>query len=355
MAISLPVINAPGAAQDGQFTSQFPTDRREKFIKQFKGPDRGSGVVCFKFWELAPVWGCPFRCAYCFLQTNPYARFDGRALTGLIYSNYTHMLDEVDLWLAEPTPRMLIVGELQDGLVFDNAYAKVTGKPLTHHLIPLFAAQKKHRLIFLTKSILISNALKLPPTPQVIFSWSVNAEYVGRRWELGAPPPSRRIAFARKMKEAGWPIRVRLDPMIPYQDGKENWRDGYARAIDEINALEPEMVTLGTLRATNKKALKAAANKNERPVDLFDYLSEKDPSGFKYRLPLAQQVELYQFALERLDTKRIVPALCKEEASIWKDVGLAFQGCHCLQEGPSVPAELVSTGSFKALTRRKER
>src|SRR5262245_31896784 len=248
-ASSLPIIDGPPSEAQAAARSPFPVAQRGKFIKQFTGPDADSGVVCFKFWQLVHASGCPFRCAYCFLQTTTYFRFNKAALMGQVYDNWEQMVQEVREWLACPTPRMLIVGELQDGLAFDNAYAKVTGKPLTHHLIPLFAAQKKHRLIFLTKSTLIGNALKLPPTPQVIFSWSVNAEYVGRRWELGAPRPSRRFAAARQMKDAGWPVRLRLDPMIPYQDGKENWRDGYGRAIDQINELKPEMVTLGTLRA----------------------------------------------------------------------------------------------------------
>jgi hypothetical protein len=61
------------------------------------------------------------------------------------------MLSELDEGLSGSVPKMLIVGELQDGLVFDSAYSKVTGRPLTHWLIPKFAAQSRHRLIFLTK------------------------------------------------------------------------------------------------------------------------------------------------------------------------------------------------------------
>ena len=325
----------------------FPVQRRGgEFIKQYGGPEAGSDIVCFKFWELSVAWGCPFRCSYCFLQDVPYARFNKDALTGLVYGNWRRMLDEVDEWLLARTPRMLIAGELQDGLAFDNAYAALTGKPLTHLLIPLFAGQRRHQLIFLTKSTLTRNALKLEPTPQVVFSWSVNADHVGRRWELGAPSPQARFAVARGMKEAGWRIRFRLDPMVPYADGKEHWRDGYARAIDRINALGPEMVTLGTLRATNKQALRTAAAKNDRPTDLFDYLSEKDASGFKYRLPFEQQLELYRFALDPLDRRRVVPALCKEDASVWQALGLKFEGCHCLLGG-KVTDELVSTDSFR--------
>lgn len=347
--VTLPILGNPGTASHSSAKSPFPIAQRCKFIKQFDGPDADSGVVCFKFWQLSPASGCPFQCAYCFLQTAVSVRMKHTELMGQVYDNWQDMIAEVERWLTHRTPRMLIIGELQDGLAFDSAYKAVTGEALTHHLIPLFAAQDRHRLIFLTKSTLIRHALKLEPTPQVVFSWSVNAEYVGRRWEQGAPLPSSRFAAAEKMQKAGWPIRFRLDPMIPYDDEKEHWRRGYAEAIRRINGLSPEMVTIGALRASKMDALAAAARKNGRPTDLFNYLSEKDPSGFKYRLPFETQAEMFRFALDRLDRRRITPALCKEDISVWNAVGLKFNGCHCLLGGSAVPNELISTNSFQSV------
>lgn len=300
--------------------------RASKFIRQFGGPGEGSGIVCFRFWQLVPAGGCPYRCAYCFLQTTPWFRFNPDILPGMIYTNADDMLRELDTWLADPVPKMLIVGELQDGLVFDKAFRKVTGKPLTHWIIPLFAAQRRHRLIFLTKSTQVDDALELEPTKQVLFSWSVNADYVARTWEHGTPQPSARFEAAQRMKAAGWPVRFRLDPMVPY----EGWRLGYADAIEEINAVEPEMVTLGALRATSGRSLRTAARKNGRDESIFDFLTEeRDASGFKYRIPYEKQLELYRFALERLSPK-VVPALCKEDQQLWRDLGTKLQGCHCI-------------------------
>lgn len=304
-------------------------ERKTPFIRRFDGPGDGSGIVCFKFWQLVPSMGCPFRCSYCFLQGLPPFRSHPETLSGLVYTNVDKMLAEVDKWLEDPIPKMLIVGELQDGLVFDPAYKKENGTPLTHLLVPRFAAQTRHRLIFLTKATTIEHALELSPTPQVVFSWSVNAEYVGVTFEHGAPPPSERFEAARRMKAAGWPIRFRLDPMVPYP----GWRDGYAEAIDAINALEPERVTLGALRATSPKSLRSAAKKNGRDASIFDYLGEeRDASGFKYRVPFETQVEMFRFALDRL-ARRVVPALCKEDVGLWRRLGLKFQGCHCLLSG----------------------
>lgn len=141
-----------------------------------------------------------------------------------------------------------------------------------------------------------------------------------------ADPASERLAAAEKMKKAGWPIRFRLDPMIPFP----NWKKGYGEAILRINALSPEMVTLGSLRATSYNGLRNASKANGRDESTFDYLTEeKDPSGFKYRLPFEKQVEMFRFAMSHLKTS-IKPALCKEDRALWKALGMHFDGCHCL-------------------------
>src|SRR6266852_415460 len=102
------------------------------------------------------------------------------------------------------------------------------------------------------------------------------------------------------------------------------------RKKSAINALQPEMVTLGALRATSYHGLRNAAKANGRDESIFDFLTEeKDPSGFKYRIPCEAQVELFRFDIDKLNSK-ITPALCKEDKALWKALAMKFDGCHCL-------------------------
>jgi len=304
-----------------------PKLSRRKFIKQFHGPPKGSSICCFRFWELVSAAGCPYQCAYCFLQATPSFVFGNYPLSGAIFKNWEDMLKEVEQWLQSAKNRILVVGELQEGMAFEQAYKELAGESLAEMLIPKFADQERNRLLFLTKSVDIQYAKKMQSSRNVIFCWSVNSEAAAKRWEKGAPSPSRRFKAAQEMKNLGWPVRLRLDPMIPY----EGWPGDYAETVDRINGLAPEMVTLGTLRASN--TLVAHTRRNGRKASVFRFLREKDPSGFKWRVPYEQQLELYRFVLDRLDPSIIV-ALCKEDRKVWKDLGMKFQGCNCMIEQP---------------------
>src|SRR5579863_7948958 len=70
----LPIVTLTDSPVQSSARSPFPVADRGQFIKQFTGPEEESRVVCFKFWQLVHASGCPFRCAYCFLQTTAFFR-----------------------------------------------------------------------------------------------------------------------------------------------------------------------------------------------------------------------------------------------------------------------------------------
>ncbi|MDA2912556.1 hypothetical protein MYX77_01100 [Acidobacteriia bacterium AH_259_A11_L15] len=318
-------------------------EREGPFIKRFSGPDEESAIICFKFWQGVIASGCAGKCDYCWLQTqSPYST--GRyELTGTLFSNLPERLPaELAKWLTFPVPRALIFGENQDGLGFEHPYKRMFGVTPLEIAIPMFSDPSVnrvgHKLIVLSKFDSVDYARTFPPNPNVIFSWSVSSEWVSSHHEKGVAPLERRLTCAELMKSDGSPVRFRLDPMIPH----EGWQQDYAQTIARINAIKPEMVTIGALRATNKNKLKQAAKRNKRDGSIFNILTEKDPSDFKWRIPLNQQIDLFSFAIMQVDS-HVVPALCKEDETIWRAVdkclkakghpGLTFRGCHCVIAG----------------------
>jgi len=302
------------------------TKRSSPFLKQFSGPGINN-IVCFKFWQAVIASGCPGECAYCFLQTqHPYRRglYD---LKGTLFENLPEIVPEVERWLTQPRPAGLIVGENQDGLAFEKPYKQLLNVTPLELLIPLFAQQNPvgHTLIVLSKFTSTQYAEAFGPSPHVVFSWSLSIPSISRQYEKKVSPLAARLDKAATMKAEGYRIRFRLDALAPVPGWEEEVREMVAR----INALAPEMLTIGALRATNTLALRRAAEKNGRDGTIFEYIDSKDPSDFKFRTNETFHVQVFQMIKDLLSPS-IKLGLCKEDKTIWQAIHARWEGCHCL-------------------------
>ncbi len=271
------------------------------------------GVVCPHFYILAHANGCPYFCDYCYLRLTLRHYPEPT-----VFSNTARMFQEIRDWLlSNERPSMLNAGELSDALAWDHE----TG--LSANLISLFSGQSRHKLLLLTKSTNVEGILGLEPTPQAVISFSINAAKVARAYERGAPPPEKRLESAARLAEAGWEVRLRLDPLIPI----EGWRDEYASMIDKINAVGPGAVTLGSLRF-----FRALLSHAPRGTDVFEHgVNHQDPDN-RLRVPLEKRLEMYRFCLERIEAPRL--GLCKETEPVHRELGLPGMGqsCNCTVE-----------------------
>ena len=94
-------------------------------------------------------------------------------------------------------------------------------------------------------------------TCAITISFTFNAFEVAKKWEKGAPEVKRRIEAAKKVFDAGYQTRIRIDPMVPI----ENWELHYKELIDEVfNAFMPERITIGSLRGL-QSTINAAKDK----------------------------------------------------------------------------------------------
>jgi len=285
--------------------------RYSNFIHYFdKTPP---GIVCPHFYVLAHANGCPYSCDYCYLRLTLRHYPEPT-----VFTNTARLFQELRDWLIyTPEPSVINSGELSDSLAWDNHTA------LSDNLIPLFANQSRHKLLLVTKSEQVERLLDFEPCPFVIVSFSVNASEVSRRYEKGAPPPERRLSAARRLREAGWEVRVRIDPLIPV----EGWKDAYSETADLVNEVEPSVVTLGSLRF-----FKNLLQHGPKDTDVFSYgVSHNDPDG-RLRVDEGTRIEMYRRMIDRLCCLRI--GLCKETEKVHSELGLPGinQSCNCTVE-----------------------
>lgn len=279
-------------------------------------PRKPSDVVCPHFIELKWANGCRYDCAWCYLNgtfrfrpngKDPYLKDKGKILR-----HVKTFLRSVD------RPQMLNSGELSDSLVYEGSEFS-----LTKDIIPLFKQQYKHKLLVVTKSTTIRPLVESDSQKQVVVSFSLNAAKVSEKWEHKAPHPHKRINAAKQAFDAGYEVRVRIDPVVPIK----GWKDEYLELIDRIfKSFTPERITLGSLRG-----LQSTIN-SCTDVSWVDYLDEHSNWGRK--VGFDQRLRLYSTLMNYLEKEYCYErmAFCKETVELWEALGLDYRRikCNCI-------------------------
>ncbi len=271
------------------------------------------GIVCGPFHAISYYIGCPYACTYCYLQ----ATFRGR-VDPVLYSNRDSLLKEVDEWLSQPGHLLLNAGELEDSLALDGRI------PLVDDLVPRFAAQRRHKLLLVSKSTNVRSLLRYKPKGQVIIAFSINAAKVWRRYELNTPHPYRRLDAAARVQAAGYYVTLRLDPMLPI----ESWETGYRQIVHEAyKRFHPDQWTVGSLRYYPLLPMWAA--KVGRDVTVYDFARERSKEDGRRRIALETRAAMYSVTLEaiRQHDPHVPVRLCKETIGLYQRLGLKPEGC----------------------------
>ena len=285
-------------------------------IKRFEKtplPKKPTDVVCPHFLELKWAYGCPFDCAWCYLKGT--FRFLPTKTQPVIKDREKVRL-HVEAFLDIVHPKeVLNTGEIADSLMSERK-----NEPFSKFIIPLFERQKRHKVLFLSKSNLVDNFLEIEKHDQVIMSFSLNAEKVAKRWEIGAPSVAKRIEAARKINETNYETRIRIDPMVPIN----GWKTYYTQLIDDIfDNFIPERITIGSLRG-----LQSTINESKDKT-WVKYLSEWSNWGRKIRFD--KRYEMYSTIIDYLENEYDYSkiALCKETVEMWEKLGMDYRKIRC--------------------------
>jgi len=272
-------------------------------------------IVCPHFWELRWAFGCPFGCAYCYLQgtgrgnKNPRYRPINKVVRAI------HKAFKEEYFMKHRS--ILNSGELSDSLM-NPTYMK--------QIADLFETQDRHKLLLLTKSDRVKWLID-EPRKQTIPSFSLNATEIWRKWEKRTPSPQQRIDAAKRLMSSGYEVRIRVDPIFPI----ENWKTYYENLIysllSELSS-DPSRITLGTPRGLAKTLMFA----KDRSWEKIAFTSKPEYTGWGKKAPNSVRREIYTFLYDKLinlgfGKSRI--ALCKETKSMWEELGLNWGACRC--------------------------
>jgi spore photoproduct lyase len=293
-------------------------NRTSPFIEQFQHPIGR----CSRFYKLTAYNNCNFWCEYCYL----YLTFRNMPIS-THFVNYDKMFREIVSFDRSNIPdilRVLNLGELCDPLAVED----ITG--FAEELIPFVARETKQtKLLFLTKSDNIDSLLNLEHRGRSIMSFSINTDKVYQHLEHRTASPEARLMAAKRLQQAGYKIRLRIDPVILYS----TWKKDYANLVEKIFVyVKPERITIGEYRPAKGLASHISSRFPESP--LLKINSGLINDGTKLRYPDEHRLTMFRVIIDAITKhdKRVKIALCKEDVRIWKSLGMQINGlqCNCL-------------------------
>lgn len=272
-------------------------------------------IICPHFWELRWAFGCPFECAYCYLQGT------GRGKKSPKFRPITKVIKAIAKAFKhsyfQNHPSIFNSGELSDSLMNPSNMKQIAD---------LFETQDRHKLLLLTKSSNVDWLVK-QPRKQTIVSFSMNASEVSKRWEKKAPLPEKRIEAAKQLIEAGYEVRIRIDPIFPIESWQKHYEDLIYLLFSTLPS-DPNRITLGTPRGLAKTLIFA----KDRSWEKIAFTDKPEYSGWGKKAPISIRKEIYRYFFDKMESvgfekKRI--SLCKETRLMWQELGLNAGSCRC--------------------------
>jgi spore photoproduct lyase len=169
-------------------------------------------------YQLPLVSGCPGLCEYCYLHT----RFGQRSYT-TVYAN----VEEILSWTMDYRTKETVVfeGSATSDPVPVNEWTSSLEEAIT-----FFARQEGMRFRFATKFHEVDLLLPLDHGQQTEIRFSVNTPAIIRQYERGTPSLAKRLAAARRIREAGYPSGFLIAPILAYPA----WKEDYRRLVNTI-------------------------------------------------------------------------------------------------------------------------
>ncbi|MCX7973110.1 MAG: hypothetical protein N3B16_01225 [Candidatus Aminicenantes bacterium] len=254
------------------------------------------------------ILGCPIDCSYCILQ----AYLDDPWIT--IFVDEDKLENSLRPLLKASLPAGLRIGpgELTDSLALEP-YTRQAER-----LAQLFYRSSRTILELKTKTTNIDSWLDWPPSPNIVFSWSLNAETIAKEEEKGAPPVGERIRAAAQLAIRGHQVGFHFDPLIYF----EGWEREYEKVIKELFALIPSKlirwISLGALRYPLNFRKIILLRFRHKAIFASEMIIGRD-GKFRYFKPL--RIKLYTRIYEMIRDyggENLPLYLCMEDEEVWE-------------------------------------
>lgn len=287
----------------------YDEEREERYFHYRTGRELFArrGTHCQNALELNPIFGCPFRCAYCGF---------GRSVD--ITLDIERFVDHLPGIFEEyPNQRLYKYSNMTDLPTFEPQYDGVLP------MVRRFAREENRYLMLFTKSDNVDFLLDAEHGGQTIISWSLSSATASREIDRRSATMEERIAAMRRCQKAGYLVRARLSPIVPVR----NWREEYQELFKTLFAqTHPDLVTLEMLGWFDFEDLPEIISPDLLDPHAYraaEEAAEKMRGHHKSPFPHSVRREVYEFCIR--EAARISPetqvSICHGTPRMWEELG----------------------------------
>lgn len=246
--------------------------RKEQFLYSGSGVASDFGYRFFYYNAL--VLNCLYNCSYCYLQ----GMYSSANL--VVFVNNEEYIRETKEQLKLSKPLYLCISYDTDLLALENTlgYCKEW---------ILFANDNPDLIVELrTKSANFKSIANLKPTSNIILAWTLSPESVIAEHEPLTPRLSSRLKNIKEALNAGWEVRLCLDPILNVPNWKSVYSEFVRKIFEEIPGEKLREISLGVFRMNS---------------DYFKNSKKRRSDSYLYYLPMETHagVKSYPEELEK--------------------------------------------------------
>ena len=256
----------------------------------YEGSYYSDGFEYENFFYTPSILGCLYDCEYCYLS-GMY-----NSANSVFFVNTQDFFDAVLPYLDKPT--LIAISYDTDTLAIES---------LTSHTQEWIEFAQKHPNLHLevrTKSANFKAIKALHVSDQVVLAWTLSPQRIIDLYEHKTPSLQKRLASIKEAIDAGWRVRVCIDPVIYNEDFNELYPPLIDQLFNTIDAKKLFQLTLGSFRMSSVHLKKI---KKLRRSDIAFYPYEVKDNIVSYGKTIEQNIlhVMLQKAIQYIPKERI--------------------------------------------------
>ena len=253
------------------------------------------GIGGIRNFYFSHLLNCLYDCRYCFLQGMfPSAHY-------VLFVNYDDFQNEILRKTEESADEAswFFSGYDCDSLALEN----VTG--FADSFLPFFAKHANAHLELRTKSVNLKVLENATPLPNVVTAFSFTPDEISEQLEHRVPSVSSRIRAMEKIAGLGWPVGLRIDPLIDCVNFEERYRALFDKLFANLPPDSVHSVSLGAFRVPVSYFKKMEKLYPEEPLFAGKFEKRGNFTGYRQEIEQDRSAFCQDELLKRIPKEKL--------------------------------------------------